>query len=108
MDIKQKIKNLIKEALKNLKIESKEILLEHPLDLEMGDYSTNVAMVYAKQLKISPKDLAEKIVTKISSRQGLAEIEKVEVAGAGFINFYLSRDFFTENVAEILKQNEGL
>ena len=107
MDIKQKIKNLIKEAFKNLKIESKEILLEHPLDLKMGDYSTNVAMVYAKQLKISPKDLAEKIVTKISSRQGLAEIEKVEVAGAGFINFYLSRDFFTENVAEILKQKEN-
>ena len=105
--IQEKIKNLIKDALKNIGMESEEILFEHPLDLEMGDYSTNVAMVYAKQLKISPKDLAEKIVTKISSRQGLAEIEKVEVAGAGFINFYLSRDFFTENVAEILKQKEN-
>jgi len=101
MDIKQKIKNLIKEALKNLKIESKEILLEHPLDLEMGDYSTNVAMVYAKQLKISPKDLVEKIVAEISKNLP-AEIDEVEIAGVGFINFYLSREFFVKKIEEIL------
>ncbi len=105
--MKEKLENLIKESLKNLGIEDGAVILEHPADLKMGDYSTNVAMVYAKKLGMNPRDLAEKIKVELSARQGLAEIEKIEVAGAGFINFYLSREFFTTSVKDILKQGEG-
>lgn len=107
MDIKEKIENLIKDSLRNLDIKVENISLEHPADFKMGDYSTNVAMTFAKQLSINPKELAEKIKLEISARQDLAEIDKVEVAGPGFINFYLSREFFTGSVKEILKQKEN-
>ncbi|MEK7106431.1 MAG: arginine--tRNA ligase, partial [Patescibacteria group bacterium] len=96
----------IKKALKNLGIEAENIILEHPTDMKMGDYSTNVAMAYAKQLSTNPKELAEKIKSEIQ-KELPKEISKIEVAGAGFINFYLSQDFFVSSVKEILKQKEN-
>ncbi len=106
--IQKEIENLIKEVLKNLGIDAENITLEHPADLANGDYSTNVALVYAKQAGINPKELAEKILAKCT-RQDLVQIgiEKIEVAGAGFINFYLSREFFTNSTKEILKQKDN-
>ena len=102
MEIKDKIQNLIKEALKSLEINSEtDFAVEHPADLKMGDYSTNVAMVYAKDLKMNPKDLAEKIVEELNKNK-ISEIEKIEVAGPGFINFYLSKVFFANSLNEII------
>src|SRR3989344_3244992 len=102
--MQEKIKNLIKDALKNLDIEVSDIALEHPADLKMGDYSTNVAMVVAKSTENNPKELAPKIVTEILRLNLDKNIEKVEVAGAGFINFHLSRKFFSQSVEEILNK----
>ncbi len=102
--IQEKIKNLIQETLKNFGIEDTEIILEHPADLKMGDYSTNIAMVLAKRQKTNPKVLAEKIVEEINKNLP-KEVSKVEAAGAGFINFYLAKEFFAESVKEII-QNE--
>ena len=106
MDIKNKLENLIKETLKNLGINAENIILEHPEDFLNGDYSTNVAMVYAKELKKNPKEIAEQIVKELCVRQDLTQIEKVE-AKNGFINFYLSREFFTDSVKVILEQKEN-
>jgi arginyl-tRNA synthetase len=105
--MKEQIEKLIQEALKNLNIEGGNFTVEHPADLLMGDYSTNVAMVYAKQIKTNPKELAEKIVVEICTRQDLVHIEKVEVAGPGFINFYLSREFFTNTINKILEEKDN-
>jgi arginyl-tRNA synthetase len=102
--MEQKIKNLIKDALKNLDIEVSEISLEHPEDLKNGDYSTNIALAIAKNIGENPKTLAEKIVTEIIRLNVDKNIEKVAVAGAGFINFYLSRKFFSGSVEEILNK----
>ena len=109
--MKEKIKKQIQEALKNLNIEEGSFSIEHPEDFKNGDYSTNVAMVCAKQLKTNPKELAEKIVIELKnliSHPAKGEVggglERVEIAGPGFINFYLSREFFTESVEEILKK----
>ncbi len=120
MDIKYKIENLIKKVLENLKVEVKDINLEHPEDFKNGDYSTNVAMVYAKQLKMNPKELAEKIVNEMKRIDSLKTlplikgegkggglIQEIQIAGPGFINFYLSREFFTANIENILKQGEN-
>jgi arginyl-tRNA synthetase len=106
MDIKEKIENLIKDALKNLSIEAEDIVLEHPADIKNGDYSTNVALACAKVAKVNPRELADKI--KAELEKDLPEdISKVEVAGAGFINFYLSREFFANATKDILKQGDN-
>jgi arginyl-tRNA synthetase len=104
--MKNIIENKIKEILKNIGIEYDiSFAIEHPDDFKNGDYSTNVAMVFAKQIKTSPKDLAEKI--KIELEKNLPkEISKIEVAGPGFINFYLSRDFFVDSVTDILNKKD--
>ena len=104
--IADKIKNIIEKALKNIGVEAGEISVEHPSDLKMGDFSTNVAMSLAKKEKKNPKELAEKIVEEINKNMP-KEIEKIEVAGAGFINFYLSREFFSDSVKEILDKGNN-
>ena len=110
--MQEKIKNLINEVLKNLNIDSlaggSDFVVEHPADLKMGDYATNIAMVLSKSLKQNPREIAEKIVKEINlttspSLLGEGEIQKVEIAGAGFINFYLSKEFFANSIKEILE-----
>ncbi len=113
--MKEKLQEQIKIVLKNLGIEAESIVLEHPADITHGDYSTNVAMMYAKQLGMNPRELAEKILAEIKPIPGMKGvpipgmgfIEKIEIAGAGFINFYLSHNFFVESIKEILKQKEN-
>ena len=65
-NMEDKIKNLIKDALQNLEIETNSIILEHPEDLKNGDYSTSIALAAAKAVKQNPRDLAEKIVIEIN------------------------------------------
>jgi arginyl-tRNA synthetase len=103
--IEEKIKNLIKEALKKLQIEGVDFVVEHPEDFKNGDYSTNVALAAAKNLKLNPKELADKITAALRQAQGeFPFINEIQIAGPGFINFYLSREFFADSVKEILKQ----
>ena len=104
--MEQNIKNLIKDALQNLSIEVGDIILEHPADLKMGDYSTNVALAIAKNIKTNPKDLSDKIVAEILRLNTDKNLEKVESAGPGFINFYLSRKFFSGSIEEILNKGK--
>ena len=58
------IEKKLSEALNSLGVEG-EVGLEHPADLKNGDYATGVALRYAKELKMAPKALAEKIVAAI-------------------------------------------
>ncbi|MCR4334631.1 MAG: arginine--tRNA ligase [Patescibacteria group bacterium] len=106
MNIIETLQNAVKKALKELKIEAGEVIIEHPADLTNGDYSTNVALVYAKELKIKPLEFAQEI-KNILDVQKIKYIDKLEIAGTGFINFYLSQEFFDENIEEILKQKEN-
>ena len=105
-DMQGKITRIIKDALKNLAVAECDFAVEHPDDIKNGDYFSNVALVCGKIAKINPKELAEKI--KLELEKNLPQkIEKIEIAGAGFINFYLTRDFFRESVEEILNQGEN-
>ena len=104
--MKEVIENLIKEALKDLEINwDVDFTVEHPEDFKNGDYSTNVAMICAKKMGMNPKELAEKIKLELEKSKSV-EIEKIEIAGPGFINFYLSREFFTNSIKEILEKGE--
>lgn len=105
MMIQEKLKNYIKEALISIGVLAENIHLEHPTDLSFGDYSSNVALAYAKELKMKPRELAENIADKIKTRK-TKEIQKIEVAGAGFINFFLSKEFFAGVVAEAIEKGD--
>jgi arginyl-tRNA synthetase len=73
--------------------------LERPNDPEHGDYATNVAMQLAPVRKRSPRELGEELG---AAALGLDEVERAEVAGPGFVNFWLSAGWFGEALAEIL------
>ncbi len=106
--IRDILENSIKTALWELQIDEAKIPkinLEHPEELSHGDYSCNIAMVLAKKVSQNPRELAEKIVAEILERKP-EEISKVEVAGPGFINFYLSPAFFVSQSKEILKAED--
>ncbi|KKT76054.1 MAG: Arginine-tRNA ligase [Parcubacteria group bacterium GW2011_GWF2_44_7] len=105
--MEQEIKKLIKDALQNLNIEVSEVVLEHPEDLKNGDYSTNIALSIAKEIGQNPRELAEKIKEQILRLNLDKYLEKIEVAGAGFINFYLSRKFFAGSVEKIVNQADN-
>ncbi len=77
---------------------AEKIQLEIPKDEQHGDFACNIAMLLAKELRMPPRKIAEAIVAEIATG---GEIEKVEVAGAGFINFYLSNARLYNVIREI-------
>ena len=97
-----KITDAVSAASTALGIFEKPVL-EHPAELSHGDYSTNIALVAAKKVGKNPRELAEKIIAELGAIEG---VEKIETAGAGFVNFHLSRDVFAEGVEEILSAGE--
>ncbi|HEY4510472.1 MAG TPA: arginine--tRNA ligase, partial [Candidatus Paceibacterota bacterium] len=103
---KEEIKRIIKNALTHFSIQNTEVNLEPTEDLEHGDYSTNVALRYAKELGQSPLKLAEKIVSEFLKNKPEG-VEKVDIAGPGFINFYLSPEVLRKNIETIIKNGEA-
>ncbi len=108
MNIRETLENSIRKALFSLKIEEAQIPkinLEHPEEFSHGDYSTNIAMVLGKVVAQNPKELAERIKAEIFENKP-EEIEKIEIAGPGFINFYLTKEFFASQAAEIIESGD--
>jgi arginyl-tRNA synthetase len=87
--LKAHLTELLTQAAKTVAAESNnlEIQLERPKTAQHGDFSTNLAMTLAKPLRQNPRAIAESL---IKSLPGSPFVEKVEIAGAGFINFFLS------------------
>ncbi|MBC2391616.1 arginine--tRNA ligase [Listeria booriae] len=94
------IKNAVVGALGLEEADVPAILLEVPKDKQHGDYSTNVAMQLARVAKKAPKVIAEAIVDAIGEDHAI--INKVEIAGPGFINFYLDNAYLTALVPVIM------
>ena len=88
---------LRKKIASAIDISQEQVSLEHPATLENGDYATGVALKYAKQLGKKPRELAEEIIKNIGQIDG---VEKIEVAGAGFINFYLAPSALASSIDE--------
>lgn len=108
MLIQEKIKILLETAVKTLLIDTHDSLqipvsLERTRDSQHGDFASNIAFQLAKPLRLAPKMIAEKIVKILEKPK---EIEKIEVAGNGFINFYLSPHAQYAVIHEILKLRE--
>ena len=99
------IKKAVQTALTSLGAGETPFTVERPETLH-GDYTTNAALVAAKLLGKSSRELAEEIVQALSSSTelGATSISKIEVAGPGFINFTLAREAVTLAVAEAVAQ----
>ncbi len=102
--MKQRLKAEIGRAtvLAGLVAESElpEVVLEIPKEKAHGDYATNIAMQLTRIAKKPPRQIAEAIVAQLDKSK--ASIEKVEIAGPGFINFYLNNSYLTEVIGQVL------
>lgn len=120
--ISKELKSLIKNALGELSLKVEGFSVERPLEGKNGDYASNVALLAFRQLAAqvngktntikmarggleifdTPIHLADKIIDRLKSYNHPA-ILKIESAGAGFINFYLTPEFFANKVKEALE-----
>lgn len=108
-----KIEATLKGALKQAIIacgfveeyDQESITIEIPKDKSHGDYSTNLAMQLTKLLKRNPRQIAEAIIEALDKEN--ANIEKVEIAGPGFINLFLAKDAMTSIIKEVLEEKEA-
>ncbi len=101
-DLKISLAQSINEAIKDGKLldnKIPDINIEIPADRAHGELSTNIAMVSARVFRNSPLNIAKIILDNLIVDKSL--IEKVEIAGAGFINFFLSQKFFSDCLLEI-------
>jgi arginyl-tRNA synthetase len=99
MDVATTIKARISDVLNTLGVVAtpESIHLEHTDDFSHGDYATSVALAYAKQTGKNPRALAEEIVSALGTIEG---VSKIEVAGPGFINFFLGPEVFAQKIVE--------
>src|SRR6201994_1384555 len=80
------------------------VVVEPPRDASHGDMATNAAMVLAKDAKAKPRDLAEQIAAKLRADD---LIEKVDVAGPGFINLTLKAHVWSDALRTVLRENDA-
>ena len=106
-EISEKLRSVIEQGIKetfNLDVDKNDFSVEIPKDKNHGDYSTNAAMRYAKILRKSPREIAENLSKTL---QNSDIIEKIEIAGPGFINFFIRNDSLTKIISDILKNGEN-
>ncbi len=102
-----KLREILLGIIKNLGIDNPVINLTHPEDVSFGDFTTNVALAYSKQLKTNPKQLAEKIVEELNKNK-IDEIESVNIAGPAFINFKIKDSYFSREITEFYGKGESV
>lgn len=90
----------IKKALNNLGAEEVNFSIEHPTVNTHGDFATNAALVASKGLGKNPKSFAEELVEQLK-KQSISEISHMEIAGPGFINFFLKDEVFHKEMSEV-------
>jgi arginyl-tRNA synthetase len=81
-----------------------DFVLELPKDKQHGDYATNVAMQLTRIARRNPRQIAEEIVAHFD--KAAASISKIEIAGPGFINFYMDNSYLTGVIGQIIEAGE--
>ena len=106
MDIIETIKNELNNCLKKLNIlENVNFVIEIPKDTSNGDYATNIAMQLARILKKNPRQIAQDIVDLFD--QKVVNVSKIEIAGPGFINFFIDGQAMSNVIEKVLKENDN-
>ena len=110
--MKAQLRELVLQAIKSLQNDTilpadlalPGFVIERARSREHGDFACNVAMLLAKLARANPRELAEKLVAALPAN---ALVEKVEIAGPGFINFYLSPDAYHAEVRQIFDRGDA-
>jgi arginyl-tRNA synthetase len=107
--VQGKLKDEIKAAVIKANLATEEqvpdVILEIPKEKTHGDYSTNMAMQLARVAKKAPRMIAEELIADFDLSK--ASIEKIEIAGPGFINFYMNNSYLTALIPSILEAGDA-
>jgi len=113
--MKEIIKKKIEEALDKLISENEkgkilagekiDFSVENSRDEKFGDLAVNIGMVLAGKLKMNPLQIAEQIVGNLNLKDD-DNFQKAEVVAPGYINFYFSKKYFSQNISKVINQNE--
>ncbi|UOE55393.1 arginine--tRNA ligase [Bacillus sp. CMF12] len=102
--LKQEIKDAVVKAGLAAEEQIPDVILEIPKEKAHGDYSTNMAMQLARVAKKAPRMIAEDLIAHFDSSK--ASIEKIEIAGPGFINFYMNNSYLTDLIPAVLEAGD--
>lgn len=107
MNLKSGLSEALENAVKASGIvpEVPDIKIETPKDKANGDFSSNVAMTLTKQAKKNPRDIAASIIEHLD--QSSASIKSVEIAGPGFINFFMDESSVTQVIPQVIAQGDN-
>ena len=103
--IKRVIRSKVKEILESLYPEHKDTFfeVEVPKNEAFGDYSTNVALVLKGKVGKPPREIAQSFVERLNQEENFS---KLEIAGPGFINFWIAEDFYRKNLKDLLEKGD--
>lgn len=106
MNIATNIKQELENVLKKLNIEVQvPFVVEIPKDNTNGDYATNIAMQLTKILKQNPRNIANQVVELFN--KDACNVEKIEIAGPGFINFFVKSTSFASLIKHVIDANDN-
>jgi len=113
MNIVEQVQLKLKEEIKQAAIKANlaeeaqipSVVLETPKEKAHGDYSTNMAMQLARVAKKAPRQIADLLIENFDKSK--ASIEKIEIAGPGFINFYMDNSYLTDLIPAILEAGDN-
>ena len=95
--MKQVIRDAIDVCLRSAcGLRDVQCTVEHPHDAAHGDYASNCALVAVRHSRGDPLALAEKLKAHLDGT--IERVDRIEIAGPGFLNFHLARSYFTDSV----------
>ncbi len=104
VNLEVKLAGIVRDAARELyDVELEEVHVERPNDASHGDFATNVALVNARVFRRNPREVAGNLSTALDA----SFVEKVEVAGPGFINFWLTGDALWAEIQNLLQSGES-
>ncbi|MBQ3693139.1 MAG: arginine--tRNA ligase, partial [Clostridia bacterium] len=107
-DLKNAVVKAIEKAVQNGELIETEIpnfIIEIPADKKNGDFATNAAMVCARAFRTAPRNIANAVVNNLDFSE--TYIDRCEIAGPGFINFFLSKRYYADVLKEIAEEGEN-
>jgi len=108
--LKTQLAKLLSDAVASLQADgtlpadiSPSVMIERTRDRAHGDFASNLALLLAKPARCKPRDIAEKLVSAIESDE---QVQKIEIAGPGFINFFLGDEAWHAVIDDVLEQGD--
>jgi len=103
--MKRYLENILEKCLEKVNYPLEKIIIDIPKDIKFGDFTSNIAMILSKELKVPPRETAMKIIENLDYDSNL--IKKIEIAGAGFINFFISNNYYWQELLKVLESGDN-